>query len=690
MNQEQTTQQALAYLERFTVDDNQYIIGIYQKGITIHNQQIRALNIFHCLHHLEKINKDTHVGIIGGGISGLTFAAAALHSRIKVSLFEKEGILLPLQSGCKTRFIHPNIYGWPSDGSLSKETTLPILNWEAASADVVAKKIDNEFKEIRNFYEQRGLNFDNYYNQTLNSGTISEIVKNEDGKWTVSTDKGGLMVCDVLIYAVGFGVEKSELENTMSYWRCTDISQEPEQSAEYLISGVGDGAFMDLITALIRDFDYDKVTALIAENALLITNLQESRTEFFRLLKIEKEGGVEVPKDFMFKEFEGLKLRFYQHILPKLNIREFRIVLHSRKKIEHIFNIDKVSMLNAFLVFLLKDKFIYHGGEYKYDKEQRYFALNDGTYKHEGDRIFFRHGTKRDELIGEIPGLSERIEKKNLKIRQEGSIHDGDIQQLWLGEDFNKRFEEAHYREILGVTGNALSCLETFARGIAGQLVALTGGKLNFRLTLHKVVSIRDKMYYQQVTPYYGYPRIHGDGGFGRIFSWNIGSVGYSILKGKPLLILKDGNVEEYKQILEQLILTGKHEDLVDSHKKCFLSIPFLAHVPEEESITNFVLYMDSEDSNFFTEPVFDAILTACKNFSESFESLVAKGQLTRGVDSKPYRHLNEDDKKLFSTVHKFGKLLGDSSSAYKEFKDKLKKGQIPEFAAFNSLVLND
>jgi hypothetical protein len=677
--------QAQEYLKQFQVDDNQYIIGVYQKGITIHNQQIRALNIFHCLHLLGTITKDTRVGIIGGGIAGLTFAAAALNSRIKVSLFEKDQVLLPLQTGCKTRFIHPNIYAWPATYSAVNKTSLPVLNWDAGNADIVAAKILDDFNSLRGFYEQRGLDFDNYYYQILDSGVITDVSRNAQGKWAVTTNKA-FMACDVLIYAVGFGVEKSELENTKSYWRCTDISQEPE-SSEYLISGVGDGAFMDLITALVRNFDYDSVTKIIAERDFLIQSLEDSKKAFFTAVENEKSGGSPMEKDFMFKEFEGLRKRHHEHILPRLDIRDFPIVLHSRKPFEHIFDLSKVSMLNAFLVYLLREKFTYQSGEYAYDKKDRLFVLADGNYKHEGDLVFFRHGTNREKLISDIPGLQVKIAAAGLKKLQESTVRDGDIQKLWQEKDFDKRFEEAHYGDIPAVSGNALPCLETFARGLADQLRTIAPFGSIFRLTLHKVVGLNEKMYYQQITSYYGHPRKDGDSGFGRLFSWNTGSIGYSILKRKPLLILKKSNEAEYRQMLEHLALTGKEEDLVNSAKTSFLSLPLLAKISSTEAITNFVLYIDSENPDFFSEAVYNAILAASKSFVESFESLVSKAQIKRGAEQNPYINLNEDDKKLFGTISRHKPLTGESSTPYQNFAEKVKKGAIPEFVAFNSLL---
>ncbi|HMG68766.1 MAG TPA: NAD(P)-binding protein, partial [Chitinophagaceae bacterium] len=105
------------YLDLFKIGDKKYLLGIYQDGITVYKQQIRALNIFQALFNTKKIKPGYTIGIIGGGVAGLTFAAACLKSGIAVQILEKHSTYLPMQSGCDIRRIHPNIYEWPEKGS---------------------------------------------------------------------------------------------------------------------------------------------------------------------------------------------------------------------------------------------------------------------------------------------------------------------------------------------------------------------------------------------------------------------------------------------------------------------------------------------------------------------------------------------------------------------------------------------
>src|SRR5260370_105254 len=105
------------YLKLFMISEKKYLIGIFQDGITVHKQQIRALNIFHALYRTQlkdKLgDKNYVIAVIGAGIGGLTFAAAALKTGFRVLLFEQQHVYLHMQHGCDTRKIHPNLYEWP-------------------------------------------------------------------------------------------------------------------------------------------------------------------------------------------------------------------------------------------------------------------------------------------------------------------------------------------------------------------------------------------------------------------------------------------------------------------------------------------------------------------------------------------------------------------------------------------------
>ncbi|MCX2495244.1 hypothetical protein OQX63_17270 [Pedobacter sp. PF22-3] len=694
MTEEEKIKSAEKYLDLFDLGDNQYIIGIYQKGVTIHDQQIRALNIFYCLHLLGKIKKGTRIGIIGGGFAGLTFAAAALNSKVYVSLFEKHGVLLPLQSGCN-RVIHPNIYNFPSKGSTDPKTDLPVLNWKWGKAEDVSTKVKKQFSDISKLFSDRKEKIGKYYREILNAGKITSITFDDINGYIISDDKSNVVNCDMIIYAIGFGVEKStEYEKTDSYWLCTKLTQENIGDEEFLISGLGDGAFMDVITSQVRDFDYDKLIDIInsdAKSETLITLLNDIRQEYFKELLEHSNSGTAIDPSYIYNEFEKINKRYYQHILDKLEFKNFKVVLHGKVAFEQIFKVGKVSLLNSFLLYILvkkrtgsKQAIGYKHGKFKYDKDKRTFKIIGDKENHSSHTKYFRYGTNKEELLTLVDGLDERVKKAGIKEKQEKSIHDGNVQKLWEndGEDYEVIFKSAWYDDIPKISGNALQCLETYTRLLATTLKQTVPEKTNFRLTMHKIYEDAGILYYQQITPYYGSELARRHGGYGRIFGWDVGSVGYSILKSEPLLILRKNNDEKYEEILADLNLDARTEDLLKSKKKSFFTFPILGRVEKDtkgnktttQKHTNFVLYLDSEDEDFFShEKVFEVILGATISFVEAFESLIKKRQITVDKTLNPYTVLNSEDKKSFKNIGE-GNLFGDNFKPYETFKTMLKE----------------
>ena len=59
------------------------------------------------------------LAIVGAGFTGLTLAAALLRKRtaLEITIFEERDTLLPLQQGSDSRWLHPQIYEWPDEGS---------------------------------------------------------------------------------------------------------------------------------------------------------------------------------------------------------------------------------------------------------------------------------------------------------------------------------------------------------------------------------------------------------------------------------------------------------------------------------------------------------------------------------------------------------------------------------------------
>ena len=95
-----------------------FLVGCFDKNVTVRSQQIRSLNLAQCLietHSIPKPAEDTKsLAIVGGGFAGLTLAAALLRKQaaLEITIFEERDTLLPLQQGSDSRWLHPHIYDW--------------------------------------------------------------------------------------------------------------------------------------------------------------------------------------------------------------------------------------------------------------------------------------------------------------------------------------------------------------------------------------------------------------------------------------------------------------------------------------------------------------------------------------------------------------------------------------------------
>ena len=138
-----------------------YLVGIFERGVTVYSQQIRALNLIWALVQKGSLPCKLHprardkgerasIAIIGGGFAGLTAAAALIKKGVyaNITIFERRDTLLPLQHGSDTRWLHPRIYNWPAEDSESAVADLPILNWTAARASDVAAQILLEWRDL--------------------------------------------------------------------------------------------------------------------------------------------------------------------------------------------------------------------------------------------------------------------------------------------------------------------------------------------------------------------------------------------------------------------------------------------------------------------------------------------------------------------------------------------------------------
>src|SRR5262249_19132808 len=102
-----------------------FVLGSFERRVTIYSQQVRALNLVGALLRTAELPPDKKVAVLGGGSSGLTFAAGALHRGARVTVLEREKTLLSLFRYGAQRWLHPRVYDWPFPGSEHARAGLP-------------------------------------------------------------------------------------------------------------------------------------------------------------------------------------------------------------------------------------------------------------------------------------------------------------------------------------------------------------------------------------------------------------------------------------------------------------------------------------------------------------------------------------------------------------------------------------
>jgi 2-polyprenyl-6-methoxyphenol hydroxylase-like FAD-dependent oxidoreductase len=95
----------------------------------------------------EIVGPTSRVGIVGGGLAGVTAAAALIRRRIKVTLFEQKGTNFPIQRHTAIRFVHPTINFWP-EMKLNPSTDLPLLSWTADICAGVIRQIERQWSSF--------------------------------------------------------------------------------------------------------------------------------------------------------------------------------------------------------------------------------------------------------------------------------------------------------------------------------------------------------------------------------------------------------------------------------------------------------------------------------------------------------------------------------------------------------------
>jgi hypothetical protein len=196
--------------------------------------------------------------VVGGGIAGVTTAAAALLHGANVALLEQAEELLHLQRGCHTRFLHPHIFEWPHPRARRAAAGLPILDWSVGTASNVATRIFADYRRIRLATAS------NRSERFTDQCCVRDVCLSDNGEaisWRKDDKLLNVEQPRAIILALGFGIEKTVRGlPRRSYWRVDSLTQTALDSEDdqfvIVVSGTGDGGVIDVLRARLREFDH--------------------------------------------------------------------------------------------------------------------------------------------------------------------------------------------------------------------------------------------------------------------------------------------------------------------------------------------------------------------------------------------------------------------------------------------------
>ena len=319
-----------------------YALGPLAANVTFASQQCRAFNLIWALFSSNSLKQGSTIAVVGGGLGGLTTAAAAALKGCKVSLFECSDQLLPHQRGNHTRLIHPRVYEWPADGWSIPSTKFPLLNWTAGTADRVVRRIEDEWKLVAN------------HHVTVHLDTkVEPITDYRSERPVLSTTPGYTQRSfDVVVLATGFGEERTVRGlPPRSYWENDSLHQAVYSSGSrpqrVLVTGCGDGGLVDTLRLCIKNFDHKEFVEFAFNPSEI-----EAVKEF--LLNIEGRlvsQRMPDPEHFLMEEYselhvpEGVVERLQKRLRP-----DTEIVLNGSAP--NPLN-PRASIMHRFLTFLL-------------------------------------------------------------------------------------------------------------------------------------------------------------------------------------------------------------------------------------------------------------------------------------------------------------------------------------------------
>jgi hypothetical protein len=243
-----------------------FVLGCFEQRVTVYSQQVRALNLVDAILSQGLVRpKGGRVAIVGGGVAGMTAAVAfakAAPELGSLDLFELRPSTLDFQRNSR-RFLHPHFYDWPSPGWDQSDAGLPIMNWQAGPAGEVAKELSAQFERAR-ATSRLAVHCDH---------KVTEVKSSELGLVRVVTNIGTAAnrIYDVVVLAIGFGLERFLGSETSSYWTPTELAAPilPDVPNPLIfISGNGDGGLVDFLMAAFNSYEHGDICQVLIEQDL--------------------------------------------------------------------------------------------------------------------------------------------------------------------------------------------------------------------------------------------------------------------------------------------------------------------------------------------------------------------------------------------------------------------------------------
>lgn len=604
-----------------------FVLGPFDPGITLLRQQTRALNLIYALSEAGRLPPGAKLAVIGGGVAGVTAAAAAATLGCKVSLIERLHALVHLQQGCDTRWLHPHIYDWPRPGAQREYAGLPLLDWYASSASAVARQIVGAFQRI-----QQACGIGVYFGSELKaiSNSRSRVIK---VRWVSQRpDKKMDREVDVVVFAVGFGVERNVNHHWPSYWRNDSIHQAnpllaPRDRTSLLISGTGDGGLIDLMRTTITDFSQASI-----HQELFASSSQALFGQLNAIKARWRDGEGDNDASWLYRRYDELEQDgLLNPVMEALKLRarpDTQVALNGRvAEFQDALGLDSASMFSTLIAFcqFMAGRFDYLPGVLAVDGDR---VLIDGApVRHE--QTILRHGA--DTLGTYRAALCERavdIIASPDRIRQ----YFNTAERLWPAGWWD---QSSHGAEPVSPSTVALAT--TFVSTLR-DMVQLVLPATAFRMTMHRLLEVKGGFFYQQIARYAGGQR-QLDGAVGRVFDVNLGLGGLCCRVGKPVVLKKGAGFQDLEGRLG-LALTPARP--IDSDTASFLAVPFFARdpaAPPDRQALVLLLYVDSNADDFFSDSVLRAIYTACKGFVGNIEEMARHGEIALASAGFPHFH---------------------------------------------------